>query len=646
MLPLARGCGLDFPEMAAVSDGEALRELARSERRAGRIPETAAAYVRSIQAAPRDPVTHAELGEWMIELGAPAKALPALATAVTLDRAQVSAWLALERAVTLAPPDRLGPPLRAQLLSAIDDALVDPAQLVNLVVLAVTTLPSVVELRRWHADRAIAARLATPAGSASLVDPTLLAFLERVRMVGVALELALTELRASLLALALDRPLSELRASLLAREPAAHTALTPLAEALAVHAFATDFAHHAPPDELARVAALRAAIESSAVIDDATWFRAAVAASYAPLTALANYRALVAHRATSWANVATANEAAHGAERRREADEAVLPEDREPCALVRVHVAEPMREHALRATITAALPIDARSEHVRAQYEAAPYPRWSVQPDLRRSELARVPVARIAALEALPAPRILVAGCGTGRHPIALAMMYPRADVLALDLSIASLAYAARKAEELRVDRVRFVHGDLLAVGELAETFDAVECVGVLHHLRDPMAGWRALAGVLRPGGWMRIGLYSATARRAITELRASLPATADRSDAALRALRWDVMQRPDDPASVALTRWPDFYALAECRDLLFHVEEHVFTLPRIAACVHELGLEILQLEHASTAPIRAYEARFPDEPTLIDLDRWAILEAEQPTLFAGMYQFRVRKPA
>ena len=44
--------------------------------------------------------------------------------------------------------------------------------------------------------------------------------------------------------------------------------------------------------------------------------------------------------------------------------------------------------------------------------------------------------------------------------------------------------------------------------------FDLIEAVGVLHHLADPYAGWRVLLSLLRPGGFMLLGLYSAPARR------------------------------------------------------------------------------------------------------------------------------------
>ena len=41
------------------------------------------------------------------------------------------------------------------------------------------------------------------------------------------------------------------------------------------------------------------------------------------------------------------------------------------------------------------------------------------------------------------------------------------------------------------------------------EKFDIIESAGVLHHMSEPMTGWRVLTDLLKPSGLMRIGLYS-----------------------------------------------------------------------------------------------------------------------------------------
>ena len=42
---------------------------------------------------------------------------------------------------------------------------------------------------------------------------------------------------------------------------------------------------------------------------------------------------------------------------------------------------------------------------------------------------------------------------------------------------------------------------------KLNKQFDIIESIGVLHHMDNPMAGWKILTDCLKPGGLMKIGL-------------------------------------------------------------------------------------------------------------------------------------------
>jgi 2-polyprenyl-3-methyl-5-hydroxy-6-metoxy-1,4-benzoquinol methylase len=287
---------------------------------------------------------------------------------------------------------------------------------------------------------------------------------------------------------------------------------------------------------------------------------------------------------------------------------------------------------------------------VQGQYEANPYPRWQrVRRSVAWSSVAtflrqRFPHADLDGIAEAP-ERILIAGCGTGRHSVSTAQRFPDASVLALDLSLTSLAYAARKTRELRIGNVEYRQGDILALGSVPERFDVIECSGVLHHLKDPAAGWRTLCSLLHPGGVMRIGLYSSVARRHVERARAlvaaeGFAATPD----GIRACRSAILARQDDPLLGRIARSEDFYSLSGCRDLIFHVQEESFTLPQIAGLLAELGLTFLGFELPNAGTSAAYRARFPGDPTLADLASWHRFESERPDTFAQMYQFWVRK--
>lgn len=289
---------------------------------------------------------------------------------------------------------------------------------------------------------------------------------------------------------------------------------------------------------------------------------------------------------------------------------------------------------------------DPVTDAVAAQYEEWPYPPWS-------RITAAAPETLPAAVEKLDGGRpsglpvdgdLLVAGCGTGREAALWAQRFPDARITAIDLSEASLSYARGRCAALGLDRIDFRKLDLRDVADLGMTFHFIACSGVLHHLADPEAGWAALDSVLRPGGVMRIMVYSKIARlkvraaqRHLEDLRGR-PADSD----LLREARRRLIERAPD----LLATWPDFYTLAGIHDLLLHRHEDPFDVPRIARALDRLGLELLAF-HLPTEWHRArYREENPGDPGFRDVGAWAALEKRDPFLFQAMYNFHCRKPA
>jgi SAM-dependent methyltransferase len=103
----------------------------------------------------------------------------------------------------------------------------------------------------------------------------------------------------------------------------------------------------------------------------------------------------------------------------------------------------------------------------------------------------------------------LDAGCGKGRYTRFLAPHL--AGLVALDGSSAVEAAARNLAS---FDNVFVVKADLRRAPVVAGSIDLVTCLGVLHHLADPRAGFASLARMVAPGGRLLVYLYSRPARR------------------------------------------------------------------------------------------------------------------------------------
>jgi SAM-dependent methyltransferase len=236
---------------------------------------------------------------------------------------------------------------------------------------------------------------------------------------------------------------------------------------------------------------------------------------------------------------------------------------------------------------------------------------------------------------------ILIAGCGTGSHSIDTARRFPRARILAIDISRASLAYALRKSRALGLANIDYGQADILKLAALDRRFDVIEAVGVLHHLADPEAGWRLLLSLLRPNGLMFIGLYSALARRPLAAARAFIAergyqATADD----IRSCRQDLIQHALVPP------FRDFSSASGCRDLLFNVMEHQFTIPQIGKFLDANGLTFLGFEQVPAEVFEQFRQQFVEPAAIHDLASWHIFEQQNPLTFGNMYCFWVQKNA
>lgn len=315
-------------------------------------------------------------------------------------------------------------------------------------------------------------------------------------------------------------------------------------------------------------------------------------------------------------------------------------------SLINRTLREPLEERGLAAGLpTLGDVVDPVARSVRAQYEANPYPRWLSFRRSPRGTRERLLKLRPDLPEFTPPGQILVAGCGTGKHSTSVALGNPQAEVLAVDLSFASLGYAARMAGACGAANVRHLQGDLRDLPKLGRQFDHVECCGVLHHIRDHAAAWGVLDQCLRPGGTARIAVYSRVARLLVSHVRTAIAREGlGNSPEEVRRFRARLLTEPAWAGLLPLlARMNDFFTLSMTRDLLFHVQEHQYSVEEIERIATGLGWELLGVD----LPSRLRAALRPDYPcksaTITTFAQWRQAE---PAYVGSvtMFDFWLRK--
>src|SRR4051794_4743285 len=207
-----------------------------------------------------------------------------------------------------------------------------------------------------------------------------------------------------------------------------------------------------------------------------------------------------------------------------------------------------------------------------------------------------------------------------------------------------SLCYAERQTRMLGVKNVRYAQADLMQLQETGLTFDVIESTGVLHHLADPLFGWRVLLSLLRPNGVMNIALYSEIGGRDIVLAQRLVATRGYRATADdIRKCRAEIIDSPVGSRLRNVVAAMDFFSLDECRDLLFHVQEHRFTIPQIASFLADNNLDFIGFELEPQIRV-GYLRSFPADIGMTNLSNWHEFETKHPDTFFGMYNLWVRR--
>jgi carbamoyltransferase len=156
---------------------------------------------------------------------------------------------------------------------------------------------------------------------------------------------------------------------------------------------------------------------------------------------------------------------------------------------------------------------------VKAFYEETPFPNYDDHDSVRSliNKSRRGAYARRLD-ETIPYnSAVLEVGCGTGQLTNFLGISCRH--VIGTDICLNSLRLGETFRKKHDLSRARFLQMNLFRPAFAPEQFDVVLCNGVLHHTSDPYGGFRSIATLVKPGGYIVIGLYN-TYGRLFTDLR------------------------------------------------------------------------------------------------------------------------------
>jgi SAM-dependent methyltransferase len=251
--------------------------------------------------------------------------------------------------------------------------------------------------------------------------------------------------------------------------------------------------------------------------------------------------------------------------------------------------------------------------------------------------------------------RILDAGCGTGVGTEYLVHLNPAAQVVGIDLSSGALEVARERCRRSGANRVEFHHKSLYDAQELPGEFDLINCVGVLHHLPDPIRGIQSLAAKLAPGGLMHIFVYAELGRWEIQLMQKAIALLqgerrGDYRDG-VQVGRQIFAALPENNRLVKREkeRWSLENQRDECfADMYVHPQEIDYNIETLFELIDASGLDFVGFSNPKNWELERLLGKNPDllerAKNLSDRERYRLIELLQPEAVTH-YEFFLARP-
>ncbi|MEO8620008.1 MAG: class I SAM-dependent methyltransferase [bacterium] len=242
------------------------------------------------------------------------------------------------------------------------------------------------------------------------------------------------------------------------------------------------------------------------------------------------------------------------------------------------------------------------TERMKQFYEATPFPNYDEFDSAGGLvEKARKGIFANLLDDQVPVgSRVLEAGCGTGQLTAFLSIT--NRTVIGADLCLNSLTMAKKFRDANQLRTAHFLQMNLFRPCLRPASFDVVISNGVIHHTSDPFLAYQTLAKLVKPGGFLIIGLYHKYGRLATDIRRVVFNVTHDH----LKAI---------DPRNVNM-KLSDGKRRAWFMDQYKNPHESKHTISQVLGWIDTCGLSFVK-----SIPKTALGATFTDSERLFETE-------------------------
>ena len=255
--------------------------------------------------------------------------------------------------------------------------------------------------------------------------------------------------------------------------------------------------------------------------------------------------------------------------------------------------------------------------------------------------------------------RILDAGCGTGVGTEYLMHLNPDAEIMGIDLSEGALEVAQQRCNQSGVREshqapVTFQRLPIEQAAELEGEFDLINCVGVLHHMPDPVEGIKALAKKVAPGGLFHIFVYAELGRWEIQIMQEAIALLqGDKRGDYVDGVKVgrDIFESLGEESRLTKydkERWSlENHRDASFADMYVHPQETDYNINTLFELIDASGLEFVGFSNPPVWNLERLVGNSPDllerAKNLSERDHYRLIELLDTTI--SHYEFFLAKP-